>query len=82
MIVGSAAPAILRVRTGGEIDVRGLDSGVLAGMTITANLMRLVELIPVLELPESAGRHYGRIRAALAAAGTPLGNNEMIRTLS
>jgi tRNA(fMet)-specific endonuclease VapC len=41
------------------------------------NLARLVELIPVLELPESAGRHYGRIRAALTAAGTPIGNNDL-----
>jgi len=41
------------------------------------NLARLVELIPVLNLPESAGRHYGRIRAALTAAGTPIGNNDL-----
>jgi len=36
------------------------------------NLARLVELIPVLGLPESAGRHYGRTRAALTAAGTAM----------
>ena len=42
-----------------------------------ANLARLVELIPVLDLPEAAGRHYGRIRAALTAAGTPIGNNDL-----
>jgi tRNA(fMet)-specific endonuclease VapC len=41
------------------------------------NLALLVELIPVLDLPESAGRHYGRIRAALAYAGTPIGNNDL-----
>jgi tRNA(fMet)-specific endonuclease VapC len=41
------------------------------------NLARLVELIPVLDLPEAAGRHYGRIRAALTAAGTPIGNNDL-----
>jgi len=41
------------------------------------NLARLVELIPVLDLPESAGRHYGRIRAALTVAGTPIGNNDL-----
>ena len=40
-------------------------------------LERLVELIPVLQLPASAGRHYGRIRAALTAAGTPIGNNDL-----
>ena len=40
-------------------------------------LARLIELIPVLGLPESAGRHYGRIRAALTAAGTPIGNNDL-----
>ena len=42
-----------------------------------ANLARLVELIPVLDLPEAAGRHYGRIRAALTAAGTLIGNNDL-----
>jgi tRNA(fMet)-specific endonuclease VapC len=41
------------------------------------NLTRLVELIPVLSLPESAGQHYGGIRAALTAAGTPIGNNDL-----
>jgi tRNA(fMet)-specific endonuclease VapC len=41
------------------------------------NLTRLNELIPALDLPESAGRHYGRIRAALNAAGTPIGNNDL-----
>jgi tRNA(fMet)-specific endonuclease VapC len=27
--------------------------------------------------PEPAGRHYGRIGAAFAAAGTPIGNNDL-----
>lgn len=40
-------------------------------------LVHLVELITVLALTESAGRHYGRIRAARAAVGTPIGNNDL-----
>jgi tRNA(fMet)-specific endonuclease VapC len=41
------------------------------------NLSRLVELIPVLDLPEAAGRQYGHIRAALAGAAMPIGNNDL-----
>jgi tRNA(fMet)-specific endonuclease VapC len=41
------------------------------------NLIRLVESIPILGLPESEGRHFGCMRAALAAAGTPIGGNQL-----
>jgi len=42
-----------------------------------SRLSRLVELIPVLALPDTAGEHYGRVRRQLAAAGTPIGNNDL-----
>lgn len=29
-------------------------------------------------MPESTGRHQGRIGAALTAAGTPMGNNDLL----
>jgi tRNA(fMet)-specific endonuclease VapC len=40
-------------------------------------LNAIVELIPVLPLPKEAAEHYGDIRAALAAAGTPIGANDL-----
>lgn len=43
-------------------------------------LMRLeafAQVVPVIELPASAGEHYGDIRAVLAAAGTPIGANDL-----
>lgn len=43
----------------------------------TAGLQRLVALLPVLPLPEQAGRAYGEIRAALAAKGTTIGPNDL-----
>jgi tRNA(fMet)-specific endonuclease VapC len=42
-----------------------------------AGLQRLIELVPVLPLPEDAGRAYGAIRAALAASGSPIGPNDL-----
>ncbi len=41
------------------------------------NLHRFTELVSVLPLPESAGIHYGRIRARLEMAGTPIGANDL-----
>jgi tRNA(fMet)-specific endonuclease VapC len=40
-------------------------------------LERFVELVPVLELPEDSPRQYGRIRAELERAGTPIGANDL-----
>ncbi len=34
-------------------------------------------LIPVLSMPEKAGKTYGAIRAALESKGTPIGNNDL-----
>jgi tRNA(fMet)-specific endonuclease VapC len=33
--------------------------------------------IPVLSMPDTAGKTYGAIRAALESVGTPIGNNDL-----
>lgn len=40
-------------------------------------LAELMEFIPVIELPESAAREYGRIRAELERQGARIGNNDL-----
>jgi len=45
--------------------------------SVLASLARLRELIPVLEITEAAGSHYGAILAELQRAGTPIGNNDL-----
>ncbi len=40
-------------------------------------LGQLEECIEVAPLSESAGQHYGQIRAALEKAGQPIGNNDL-----
>lgn len=45
--------------------------------TARETLTAIVEMIPVLPLPMEAAEHYGDIRAALAAAGTPIGANDL-----
>jgi tRNA(fMet)-specific endonuclease VapC len=42
-----------------------------------SSLERLAELIPVLPLPEGAGRAYGELRALLAAKGAAIGPNDL-----
>jgi len=46
-----------------------------------AKVMQLLEeftlLVPVLPMPETAGKTYGAIRAALEAKGKPIGNNDL-----
>lgn len=42
-----------------------------------AKLDAIVEMIQVLPLPLESAEHYGDIRAALAAAGTPIGANDL-----
>ena len=34
-------------------------------------------LVPVLPIPENAGKTYGAIRASLEAQGNPIGNNDL-----
>jgi tRNA(fMet)-specific endonuclease VapC len=40
-------------------------------------LAELAGLLPIMELPLRAGEFYGSIRAALAAAGGMIGNNDL-----
>ena len=40
-------------------------------------LNAFIEIVPVLPLPPAAAVHYGDIRAALAARGTPIGANDL-----
>ena len=43
----------------------------------TSGLQRLIELLPVLPLPEESGKLYGTIRAALAVKGSLIGPNDL-----
>ena len=42
-----------------------------------SKLDRLVELIPLLSIPQGAAMHYGRIRKELERAGRPIGANNL-----
>ncbi len=42
-----------------------------------ATLSRLEASIQVAPLTETAGQHYGQIRATLETSGTPIGNNDL-----
>jgi tRNA(fMet)-specific endonuclease VapC len=42
-----------------------------------ATLVRLTELIPVVEPDAAVGEAYGALRASLERAGTPIGNNDL-----
>jgi tRNA(fMet)-specific endonuclease VapC len=42
-----------------------------------SGLERLIAVLPVLPLPENAGKAYGAIRAALATKGTLIGPNDL-----
>jgi tRNA(fMet)-specific endonuclease VapC len=42
-----------------------------------SGLQRLIELLPVLPLPEEAGKAYGALRAALATRGDLIGPNDL-----
>jgi tRNA(fMet)-specific endonuclease VapC len=42
-----------------------------------AQLAELVQLLPVLALPEEAGRTYGEFRAVLESEGRVIGNNDL-----
>ena len=43
----------------------------------TEVIRRLVEAVPVLSMDAGTAAHYGNIRAALATAGTMIGNNDL-----
>ena len=40
-------------------------------------LEQIIQIIPVLNLPEASAREYGTIRAGLEAAGRTIGNNDL-----
>ena len=40
-------------------------------------LEQFSRIVTVLPLPAEAGLHYGRVRALLERAGTPIGNNDL-----
>lgn len=42
-----------------------------------AKLERIISLVPVLPVPEEAGRVYGEIRAPLELSGQMIGNNDL-----
>jgi len=42
-----------------------------------ARLRELLDLLPALPMPETAGAAYGAIRAELEAGGTMIGNNDL-----
>lgn len=42
-----------------------------------ATINQLQALIEVMPVPESAGEHYGQIRATLQREGQPIGNNDL-----
>lgn len=43
-------------------------------LAVLEQLQRLVQVMP---MPQTAGAHYGQIRAALECAGQPIGNNDL-----
>jgi len=67
--------AVLSVITYGEL-VYGIEKSQFREQT-GKQLAELAGLLPVMELPPRAGEFYGSIRAALAAEGGVIGNNDL-----
>jgi tRNA(fMet)-specific endonuclease VapC len=67
--------AVLSVVTYGEL-VYGAEKSQFREQAY-AQLAELAGLLPVLALPPRAGECYGSIRAALAAEGSIIGNNDL-----
>ena len=64
----------MSVVTWGEL-VTGAEKSQQRTQTL-ANLQRLREIVPVLELDDQVGDHYGDIRGRLEQAGQPIGVND------
>lgn len=64
----------MSVVTWGEL-VTGAEKSQQRAKTL-ANLARLREIVPVLELDDRVGDHYGDIRGRLEQAGQPIGFND------
>jgi tRNA(fMet)-specific endonuclease VapC len=67
--------AVLSVITYGEL-VYGAEKSQFREQA-RKQLAELAGLLPVMELPLRAGEFYGSIRAALAAEGSMIGNNDL-----
>jgi tRNA(fMet)-specific endonuclease VapC len=67
--------AVLSVITYGEL-VYGAEKSQFREQA-RGQLAELAGLLPVMELPMRAGEFYGSIRAALAAEGDMIGNNDL-----
>lgn len=71
----SAGELAMSVITFGELRF-GAEKSSAREKAITT-LDQLQSAIQVVPLPESAGEHYGRIRANLQKTGQPIGNNDL-----
>jgi tRNA(fMet)-specific endonuclease VapC len=71
----SAGEAVLSVITYGEL-VYGAEKSQFREQA-RRQLAELAALLPVMELPMRAGEFYRSIRAALAAEGAMIGNNDL-----
>jgi predicted nucleic acid-binding protein len=67
--------AVLSVITYGELLYRVAKSGRTGAAILT--LQRLIQIIPLLPLPEAAASAYGTIRADLETRGKVIGNNDL-----
>lgn len=65
---------VMSVITWGEL-VTGAEKSQQRERTL-ANLTRLREIVPVLELDDAVGDHYGNIRGHLEQSGQPIGVND------
>ncbi|ATG89751.1 type II toxin-antitoxin system tRNA(fMet)-specific endonuclease VapC [Methylomonas koyamae] len=71
----SASELAMSVITLGELRF-GAEKSQARDRAITA-IDELTGLIPICDLPETAGEHYGQIRAELQKIGQPIGNNDL-----
>lgn len=71
----TAAELVMSVVTLGELRFGAEKSQ--ARERALETITRLAALIQVAPVPESAGEHYGQIRAQLQRQGQPIGNNDL-----
>jgi tRNA(fMet)-specific endonuclease VapC len=71
----SASELVMSVVTLGELRF-GAEKSQARERALTS-IQTLSQLITIAALPESAGEHYGQIRAALQASGQMIGNNDL-----
>ena len=67
--------AVLSVITYGELQYGAVKSG--QRVAALERLRELINLLPALSLPETAGGTYGIIRAQLESKGEMIGNNDL-----